>query len=228
MALQKLNITVPSLDFGQVVSGSSQSLTVTFENQSSPSVSMDVTITGIASPFSVGSGQDSFTLAANGNTKDVVVTYAPSAVQVDDVTWSVAHTAPVPATPFDFTITAECIGTSTEYVLPDISALVGTFRVTVYSEYAGLTAPTDPTVVTMGRLEEQMLLSPGASQLSTLDLEVMDDYSTSPTDVCGFWYKVLQGRTTIKVILTEGGTDTLYYLGVPEKTSILWTEHYLS
>jgi hypothetical protein len=225
MAVQRLNISVASLDFGGVEPGSTQSQTITFSNQSSPTVSIDVTITGIASPFSVGVGEDSFTLAANGDSQDVVVTYAPTVAQVDDVTWSIAHDAPTPDTPIAFTITAECLADATAYPLPDIDALVGTFKVTVYSEYAGLTAPTAPTVITIGRLEEQMLLYPGASQLSTLDIEVMDDYETL---TAGFWYKVLQGRTTIKVILAENGTDTLYYLGVPEKTSIVWTEHYLS
>ena len=232
MAVQRLNQSPNSLDFGIVAPNTTHQLNIVFSNQSSPTISIDVSIAGIASPFSVGTGDSAFTLSANGQLRTVEVTYAPTTVQVDDVTWVVTHDAPAPASPYNLVITAEAGTPMTAYALPDIeNNPAGVMKIDLLLE-SDVNAPTISTrvkVLSIGTLTELIDVQPGIVDVQNLEVELAEDYSTYTE---GFWYHVIQTDPSKEVqfrfILEEDGTDTFYFWGKVYREEIEWPELYIN
>jgi hypothetical protein len=109
----------------------------------------------------------------------------------------------------------------TAYDLPDIVSVVGTLKVKLYSEFAGLTVPTVQTIKTIGDLTETAQRDVGISEMSTLQIDLRDDRSTYSE---GFWFKVLNGDCRIRFYLSEGGTNKFYFFGTPQQDSTTWTD----
>jgi hypothetical protein len=114
----------------------------------------------------------------------------------------------------------------TQYDLPDLSTIAGTFRISLFSEFAGLTKPTIQTVVEIGDLEESAAIGVAIQQLSTLSITLRDDYSTY-TDY-GFWFKVLSGETHIRLYLNQGGSDLFYFYGTVQPETVSWGERFIN
>ena len=112
----------------------------------------------------------------------------------------------------------------TEYSLIDLESAIGTFTITVFSEYAGLTIPTRQTVKNIGETTETNQREVGVSELSTLQLELTDDHATYDE---GFWYKVLNGDCHIRINLTEGVSETPYFYGIPQEENTVSEDHSL-
>ena len=112
----------------------------------------------------------------------------------------------------------------TTYTLPNIAALVGTFKITVFSDTAGLTKPSINTILEIGDRVETVDTQIGVAQVATLDLNIRDDYQNEPA---GFWYNALNGACHIKILLTEGGADKFFFYGIVKPETVVWTEHYI-
>ena len=104
MALQELHVnnspSPPTQSFGNVSVGQYSEITIVLKNSTSPSIGITGNVPSLSAPFSVQSGGGAFTLAANGNTKNVVVRYTPTdPAQFDTTTLNITHDAPNPASP---------------------------------------------------------------------------------------------------------------------------------
>jgi len=221
-----------SQDFGIIELGQSQTIQITFENQSSPSISMDVSLSGLTADFAYGTGDDAFTLASNGATRVVDITWTPSAPGIADDTLIITHDAPDPASPWNTALTAQCGKIFTEYSLPDIeNNPAGTMSVFMYLEndVSAPTIPDDVRITRIGMLEELVDVEPGVVDIESLEIEAAEDYSTYSE---GFWYHVVETNPDtdihFKFILTEDGTDTVYFYGRIKREDIEWPEHYLA
>jgi hypothetical protein len=112
----------------------------------------------------------------------------------------------------------------TEYNLPSFSTVAGTFKLHLYATSAGLTVPTINTVLELGETKESANISVGISEIGNMQIRLRDDDSTYSQ---GFWYKVLQDETRLRIYLDEGAGDTFYFFGYVEPGSIKWDEHYI-
>jgi len=232
VAIQRLNQSPAGLDFGIVAPNTTHQLNIVFSNQSSPSIDIDVTIAGATSPFTLGAGDNSFTLVGNGSSRTVEVIYAPTTVQVDDVTWTVTHNAPSPASPYNLVITAEAGTPMTAYALPDIeNNPAGVMKIDLLLE-SDVSAPTIPTgvkVLSIGTLTELIDVQPGIVDVQNLEVELAEDYSTYTE---GFWYHIIQTDPTkdvqLRFILDEDGTETFYFWGRVYREEIEWPELYIN
>lgn len=220
-----------SLDFGTVVIGLSSTLPIVFTNSSDPTASQDITLGGLAAPYTFGTGDDSFTLAANGATHTVDITYTPTVVgtQTDDITGTTTATGGFSAA---LPISLTGIGRSPIYALPDIEnnpAGVMKIDLIVDTSLPALTIPTGVKVLHIGTLTELIDVEPGVVDVQNLEIELAEDYSTY---AMGFWYKVIQGYPTVNVefrfILEEDGVDTFYFWGKVYREEVEWPEHYIN
>ena len=115
---------------------------------------------------------------------------------------------------------------TTYSTLPDFDDVIGLFSFTLYSDFAGLTVPSIQTVLEIGDTEESADLTIGLQQLSTLKMELRDDYTTYTT--YGFWFKVLTGETQLRIYLNQGAGNTFYFFGTVQAETVQWTERYIS
>jgi len=230
MAVNQTTHDLDSLDFGAVAIGALSTLQIVFTNDSDPTASQDIALGGLAAPFTFGSGDDAFTLAANGATHTVDITYTPTAVgtHTDDITGTTTATAFNAALPISLTGR----GFSTEYSLPDIEnnpAGVMKISLIVDTSLPELTIPSTVKVLHIGTLTELIDVEPGVVDVQNLELELAEDYTTYTQ---GFWYKVIQGYPTVNVefkfILEEDGVDTFYFWGKVYRQEVEWPEHYIS
>ena len=113
----------------------------------------------------------------------------------------------------------------TSYLLPDITGSpVGTIKVTLISEFAGLTPTSQQTIERIGMLEAYADVEPGIQQVQTIELDIVDDY-TSP-NTAGFWFKICTGTAYLKLVLVEDGIDTHYFFGTLQGFGVEWESHY--
>lgn len=113
----------------------------------------------------------------------------------------------------------------TSYSLQSVTGVVGTFSITLLSEFADLIIPTGQSVTGIGMLEEVADISMGISQAAKLSVTLTDDYTAYSE---GFWYKILNGDCRIRFYLDQGGGNTFFFFGKPQAETIRWEEHYIS
>lgn len=232
MALNITQNSPNSLDFGNVAIGASSTLTIVFTNSSSPTASQDITLGGLAAPFTFGSGDDAFTLAADAATHTVDITFTPTAVGTasDTITGTTTADSFSPDNPLAIAITG--VGYSTAYALPDIeNNPAGVMKITLIVDPSlpELTVPDTVKVMHIGELVELIDAEPGIVDVQNMELELAEDYSTYTE---GFWYKVIQGYPTkevqFKFILEEDGVDTFWFWGKVYRQEVEWPEHYVA
>lgn len=223
-----------SLNFGVVPPGVSKSLTITFTNLTTPKgTDVEVTISGPGAPFSVS--DSNFILTDYGESKVVTITYAPTSTGNDDSSLTITHDSGTqsPASGYTFDLTATCDSNRTEYELADIANNpAGTMSVSLFLEtdFTAPTVPTANTIVSMGPLTERVDFTPGVVDIESMEIEIVDDYSTYTTE--GFWYHVLQSEpereVSLRFILNENGTDTFYFWGKVYRQETEWSEKYVA
>ena len=220
--------SVNTLDFGTVGVGGAKTLTFIVTNKSYPHGSQDITVS-LSGFFTLGAGDDSFTLADYDDERTIEVTYSPEAVQNDDATLSFTTTATYVMP--DVAVTAE--GVSCTYSLPTIyNNPAGDMKIDLIidSLVPGLTIPTTVKVLDIGVLTELIDVQPGIVDVGNLDIELAEEYNA--TYPAGFWYSLIQGypdyQVQFRFILNEGGTDTFYFWGKVYREDVQWPEHYIS
>lgn len=232
MALQELQYDPTSLDFGDVVVGRTNALTITVTNSTSPSIAIAVSCAFVdGTGLTLGSGDDSFSLAADTDTHVIDVTWTPTAVGALSDTLEITHDAPSPTSPISIALTGNAY--SNVYPLADITnSPAGTMHVDLIMDLdfgSELTVPTACKITHIGELVELIDVEPGIVDVQNLEIELSEDYSTYSE---GFWYHVIQSQPTFDVqfrfILTEGATDTFYFWGRVSRDEIEWPEHYLA
>lgn len=110
----------------------------------------------------------------------------------------------------------------TEYDLPEFTDVQGTWKIRLYSATAGLTIPTENTILAIGERREKVEPIAGIAEMETLEIQLQDDFTVYTPE--GFWFRVLQGETYIRFALNEGGTDKFFFFGQPLNQSQDWKE----
>lgn len=221
-------VSTLELDFGKVGVGGSKTLSFVVTNKGYPHGPQDITVS-VSGFFTLGSGDDSFTLADYDDERTIEVTYSPEAVQVDDTAITLTTTATYAVGPIQ--ILAE--GLSCTYSLPPIynnPAGVMKIDLIVDPNVPPLTIPETVKVLDIGELIELIDVSPGIVDVQNMKLALAEEYNA--TYPAGFWYSLIQGypdyQVQFRFILEEDGTDTFFFWGKVYREDVQWPEHYIS
>lgn len=116
----------------------------------------------------------------------------------------------------------------TEYTLSQITTIVGTFKVTLFSGITDLSVPTSNTILEIGDLTENVDLKPGLTEISHLKLKLRDDYSDLAHPE-GFWFRIFNETVLpeIRIYLDEGNGDTFYFWGTLNRSESSASELYV-
>lgn len=113
-----------------------------------------------------------------------------------------------------------------DHALPTLVTVQGTFKFQIYTT-ADLTVPTIQTIISVGETKESANITLGTSEIGSVKITIRDDATTYKQ---GFWFKALQSEVWLRIILTEGVTDTFYFFGMVDTgspDSVNWEEHYI-
>lgn len=213
MALQELQVnnstSPPTQHFANVSVGQYAEITIVLKNSTSPSISISGNVPSLSAPFSVQSGGGAFTLAANGNTKNVVIRFTPTASGFQTATLAITHNAPLPTSPLN----VDFDGTGIYLFEQTRKTGAGDVKVLIYGTSSFITAFTncdlkkiDPLEVGFIDQDETLFFPSGIGiLLRDLDRTAFDRLSAN--------------KDTIEVYLN----GSLEYVGVAD---ILRTEHY--
>ncbi|HWP83272.1 MAG TPA: hypothetical protein VNN76_11530 [Bacteroidota bacterium] len=109
----------------------------------------------------------------------------------------------------------------TSYNFPDMPCKAGTAKITLFADtgLGTLTLPKQKTFVNFDDAVDRLVDKPGVFEVENLSLTIIDDYSTYSE---GFWNKVLALPAQLRIYLNEGGSDTYFFWGEVDPTTIDW------
>jgi hypothetical protein len=119
------------------------------------------------------------------------------------------------------------------FKIEEILVPAGTVTVTLVHPDENLVVPDEPTVQSIGDVVERIESEPNIIEMSSVEIEVVDDYSLQEYPR-GFWYYIItesemlfDEKPEILLTLDEGDGDSYLFRGRVEKKSVRWTEHSL-
>jgi hypothetical protein len=120
--------------------------------------------------------------------------------------------------------------TITDYTLPSILTIHGTFNVVIRTfddALVGLTPPTIQTMKSLGTLTKNPHTTVEQQQIDTLGIQVRDDYTVY---AIGFWYKVFHATipSELRITLIEGATELYYFFGTIDTLNSNWKSYYVA
>ena len=253
MALLQVNIDHTSLAFSEIQEGTTPAtLTVTFTNSSSPSASIDVDIVALAAPFSIAVGDEAFTLASNGASHGVVVTFTPTAA--GSFTEAMEISTPTVGAVFNPAVSAiNLSGSAWSNIVNLLDTIVPAGTISVQMEYdsslgklvskgfqgyQGL-SPTQNLLQSVSEHVEKVDVKMGVYEYDALTIQLIEDYDVYSQ---GLWYKIFRGAplvpitqpgvtgATLKflITMTEGGTKRFVTYGRVDPQSVKGTEFALT